>query len=52
MSATKSKPIDPKDLTALAAGIGLAILLMVGFYFLSAAMGQDTFVRHAAIPHQ
>ena len=52
MTATKSLTIAPKDLTSLAAGVGLALLLGVFFYFLSLSMGQDTFVKHAAIPYQ
>lgn len=52
MTATKSLTIAPKDLTALIAGVGLAVLLGVLFYFMSLSMGQDTFVRHAAIPYQ
>ena len=51
---TQKSPLqlDPKDLTAAIIGVGLAIALMVFFYFMSLSMGQDTFVRHALIPHQ
>ena len=52
MSAPQSLPIDPKDLATVATGVGLGILLMVFFYFLSVALGQTTFVDHGAIPHQ
>jgi hypothetical protein len=51
-AATKSLTIEPKNLTALVAGVGLAVLLGVFFYFLSLSMGQDTFVQHSLIPYQ
>ena len=45
-------PIDPKELTPIAIGLGLGVCLLVGFGILASVLGMTLFVDHSSIPYQ
>jgi hypothetical protein len=48
----KQPLINPKELFPAAVGIGLGVLLIVGFVALAFTMGLTMFVDHGNVPRQ